>query len=144
MEPIATVDKDNIAPERAMAVLVMILAGLVIFAAFAVSLYIWLGFFENDPQIEAMLPATALCFGVGILAIIPAAMTLRAANAVRKAMDTKRTAWTIVAFTLPATLLMIVLLVVAVLPIWQVMLGGVPFFLFTLWGLSRGLKTWKY
>jgi len=48
------------------------LAALVGLGAFAVTLWVFLGFAENDATFETLLPAFILCFGLGALAYVPA------------------------------------------------------------------------
>lgn len=90
-------------PRRAQPVslFVLLCAGVSGLAVFATVLYYGFGFYENDPEIRAMLPAVALCFGVGLIFFAPAFAAFRLAQKNLRQQSSVRRAVLTTLFNLP-------------------------------------------
>lgn len=102
------------------------------------TLYYILGFFENDPEIAAFLPAVILCLCIGSVFLIPSFFTARLAHQTLKQTTTRaRAVWSGM-LNLPLLILSGFVLATGSLPFFYALSFG----LWTLLFLSFNIHVW--
>lgn len=85
-------------------------------ALFSMAVYFMLGFYENDPQISALIPAIILCLCVSAVFIVPALITARLAWKSLKGTARRSSAFWAVLFNIPILILSVFIYATLSLP----------------------------
>lgn len=129
-------DKARSAPKGGLPKFIIALALLTALGCLAGASYFFLGFYENDPQIPALIPAFLLCFGIAGIGVLPALMTAALTRRVRPGHNHRRCGWLIIGFNLPWIMLGLIMTFMSGLAwYWGALAAGIAL-IFTLWGLA--------